>query len=133
MSRRLAMNTMSDEEEAKNYDRMIASGQISDPDALTNQAIERQGVGAESIKQNRASQAVMGQGSGNTDTAGSLMMASGNSVGMGIGAGLKVIAMKDAKDQARANMEYQAKNQRLERQQQALNKLVDIGNGLRRL
>jgi len=50
MSRRLAMNTMSDEEEAKNYDRMIASGQISDPDALTNQAIERQGVGAESIK-----------------------------------------------------------------------------------
>ena len=123
-----------DQYEAQMYDQMIKSGQIQDPDALTNQAIERQGVGAEAIKQNRTAKEVMGStGPSATGTAGSTMMMSGNPTAMGIGAGLQVIAMKDAKDQAQANMEYSAKNQRLQRQQEALNRMVDISNGLRRL
>lgn len=67
------------------------------------------------------------------DMASTGLMMSGNPYAMGAGAGLKVFSMHQARRQKEKEAEVQEKQARIERQQQAISKLIGVSNSLRNL
>lgn len=68
-----------------------------------------------------------------TDVGASALMASGNPVALGAGAGLAVLSSARKAKNKQEDQRYMREQDRINRQQQALNRLVDISTGLRRL
>lgn len=69
-------------------------------------------------------------GSSGTDTLANIGIASGNPYAMGAGAGLKVLGAAEKRKQQDRDKRYRAKLARISRQQNALNNLMQMSQGL---
>ena len=74
--------------------------------------------------------ALMGGGAGGLIMGANPYVAGG---ALAAGAGLSVLAAKKDREQKQAEMEYQAKQSQLEREQAAIGRLINVGQSLRAL
>lgn len=73
-------------------------------------------------------------GGGNPmDTAGMALISSGNPYAAGAGAGLMVLSARQKRLENEANLRWKEKQNRIERQQSAVSRLIGISNSLRNL